>query len=107
MKPARRPLRTGAPCWSFRSVASAVARFLRLLHPLPHFGFDCVEVEARAPLHRRVIEKRLEFLAHQLLHEHESPELILEPIEVLLSPFLVPSLGHPVRSNGSRRRLVM
>ena len=88
-------------------LAGAFARRLRLLHLFRHLRFHCVEVEARAPLHRRVIQEGLEFLAYHLLDEHKAPELILEPIEVLLRPSFVPSFGQPVRSNGSRRRLVM
>ena len=41
-----------------------------------------------------------------LLDEHEAPEFVLEPVEVLLRSVLVPLSGQPVRSNGSRRRLV-
>src|SRR5271169_3386170 len=65
-------------------VARSLVRRLRLGHPFRHFSFDSVKVEARASLHRRVIEEGLEFLAHYLLDEHEAPELVLEPIEVLL-----------------------
>src|SRR5207245_8625142 len=41
----------------------------------------------RASLHRRVVEEGLEFLAHHLLDEDKTPELELEPIEVLLPAF--------------------
>ena len=71
-------------------LAGAFARRLRLLHLFRHLRFHCVEVEARAPLHRRVIQEGLDFLADQLLDEHKAPELILEPIEVLLRPFFRP-----------------
>ena len=53
-----------------------------------HLGFHGIEVEARAALHRRVFEEGLEFLAHHLLDEHKAPELILEPVEVLLRRLL-------------------
>src|SRR5258707_1273321 len=56
-------------------LASAFARGLRLGHPFPHLRFDRIEIEACAPLHRGIIEEGLEFLAHYLLDEHETPEL--------------------------------
>src|SRR5882724_528497 len=68
-------------------LAGAFAGRLGLLHPFGHFRFHRIKVETRAPLHRRVIEKGLEFLAHHLLDEDKAPELELEPIEVLLSTF--------------------
>ncbi len=42
------------------------------------------EVEARAALHRRELDGRLREFGHLLLHENKTPELELEPIEVLL-----------------------
>src|SRR5438552_5611582 len=69
-------------------LARAFARRLRLLHLFRHLRFHCVKIETRAPLHWRVIEEGLEFLAHHLLDEHKAPELELEPIEVLLRAFL-------------------
>src|SRR5947209_15016498 len=41
---------------------------------------DGVEVEARALLHRWVLDGRLGQLRHFLLHEHEPPELVHEPL---------------------------
>ncbi len=64
-----------------------------------------IEIEARALLHRRELEEGLE-LRHFLLDKHEAPELVLEPIEVLLRRLSSSRFGQPVRSNGSRRRLV-
>src|SRR3954452_812973 len=43
-----------------------------------------VEVEARALLHRRKLDRRHGELLHLLLHEDEAPELVLEPLEILL-----------------------
>ena len=74
-------------------LAGAFAGILRLLHLFRHLRFHCVEIEARAPLHRRVIEEGLEFLAHHLLDEDKAPELELEPIEVLLRPVFRPIAG--------------
>src|SRR5213080_5457796 len=71
-------------------LAGAFAGRLRLLHLFPHLRFHRVKIEARAQLHRRVIEESLEFLAHHLLDENKAPELELEPIEVLLSTFFRP-----------------
>src|SRR5262249_46297733 len=68
-------------------LASALARRLCFLHPFCHLRFHSVKVEARAPLHRWVIDEGLEFLGHHLLDEHKTPELELEPIEVLLRSF--------------------
>jgi hypothetical protein len=45
-------------------LASAFARRLRLLHLFRHLRFDRVKIEARATLHRRVIDEGLEFLGH-------------------------------------------
>jgi hypothetical protein len=61
---------------------------------LRHLGFDGVQIETRAPLHRREVEKGLEFLAHYLLDEHKAPELELEPIEVLL-PAVFRAIARP------------
>src|SRR4051794_24213064 len=71
----------------WQSVAGAFACLLGLGHPLAHFSFHGVEVEARAALHGRIVKERLQFLAHHLLHEHKAPELELEPVEVLLTAF--------------------
>ena len=60
-----------------------------------------------ALLHWRVFEEGLELLAHDFLNEDKSPELELEPIEVLLCPLFRPVVGPARASNGSRRRLVM
>src|SRR3954451_12192924 len=72
---------------------SAFRRRLRLLHLLCHFGFDSLEVEARALLHRRILKEGLERLAHYLLDKHETPELVLEPIEILLCAFFGAVVG--------------
>src|SRR5208283_3212576 len=85
---------------SFRSaqlVARPFGRFLRLLHLFAHLSFDCIKIEARAPLHRRIIKESLDFLANYLLDEHEAPELVLEPIEVLLRAILRP-IAWPARA---------
>ena len=70
------------------------------------FRLHGIEVEARALLHRRELDRRHGQLRHLLLDKHEAPEFVLEPVEVLLRPSLVPLSGQPVRSKGSRRRLV-
>src|SRR5438094_9296612 len=74
-------------------LASALGSRLRLLHLFRHFSFDRVKIETRAPLHWRVIEEGLEFLAHHLLDEYKAPELELEPIEVLLRAFFRSVVG--------------
>src|SRR5438132_11679462 len=75
-------------------LARAFSGRLSLLHLFRHLRFHCVKIEARAPLHWRVIEEGLEFLAHHLLDEHKAPALELEPIEVLLRAFF-PSVVRP------------
>ncbi len=56
---ARRP-----PLRSFLLLTSAFGRRLRLGHFFRHLRFERVKIEARAPLHRRVIEEGLDFLGH-------------------------------------------
>src|SRR5438045_5142957 len=68
-----------------RLLAGAFCGRLRLFHFFRHLRFHCVKIETRTLLHRRVIKKGLECLAHYLLDEDKTPELELEPIEVLLS----------------------
>src|SRR5215213_6975786 len=51
-----------------------------------------VEVEARALLHWRELDRRHGELLHLLLHEDEAPELVLEPLEILLRAGLGPVL---------------
>src|ERR1700723_2966370 len=79
------------------SVAGAFGCFLCLCHSCRHLSFYCVEVEARAPLHWRELDEGLEFFLHQLLDEDETPELVLEPVEVLLTAFFR-SIVWPARS---------
>src|SRR5262249_54732108 len=74
----------------------AAARRFGLRHPLRHLRLHRLEVEARAPLHRRKVEEGLELLGHDLLDEHEAPELELEPVEVLLRAVLRPVAGPPL-----------
>src|SRR5262245_6632861 len=74
-------------------LASAFGRSLSLFHPFRHFRFHRVEVEARAALHRWEVDEGLKFLGYDLLDQHKTPELELEPIEVLLSTFLRPIVG--------------
>src|SRR5215471_9827759 len=69
----------------------------RFGHSFAHLCLNCIEIKARAALHRRVIKERLELLSHQLLNEYEAPELVFEPIKVLLSPLFCPVAG-PART---------
>ncbi len=73
-------------------VATAFARRLRLGHPLRHLGLRCAKVETRAALHGRMVKEWLEFFAHHLLDKNETPELKLEPIEVLLCTRSLPTV---------------
>src|SRR6516165_7668193 len=72
------------------SIAGTLRRRLRLLYPFRHLRFDRIKIKACAALHRREVEEGLEFLGHHLLNEHKAPELVLEPIKVLLSAFFCP-----------------
>src|SRR5262249_5321326 len=59
--------------------------------------FHGIEVEARALLHRRILDGRVGQLHDLFLHEHEPPELVLEPLEVRLRPGLGAVVG-PARA---------
>ncbi len=70
-RPLRAARREGHFCyWPVPLLAASAC-----CHLFRHLRFHGVEVEARAALHRRVIEEGLEFLAHHLLDEHKAPEL--------------------------------
>ena len=61
------------------------------------FRLHGIEVEARALLHWRELHRSHCELLNLLLHKHEAPEFILEPIEVLLRSDLGPAVG-PART---------
>src|SRR5438876_9745427 len=61
------------------------------------FRFHGVEVEARALLHRRELDRSHGQLLYVLLDKHEAPEFVLEPREVILRPGLSPITG-PARA---------
>src|SRR3982074_354221 len=61
------------------------------------FRFHGIEVEARAFLHRRELDRSHGEFLHLLLDKYEAPELILEPVEVLLRTELCPAVG-PARA---------
>src|ERR1700688_4141070 len=73
-----------------RLIACAMRRLLCLAHLLLHLRLKRIEIEARAPLHRRVFEEGLDLLANDLLDEDEAPEFVFEPIEILLRAVLRP-----------------
>src|SRR4051794_15279808 len=78
-------------------LARALCRCLCLRHPFGHLGFDCVEIEARASLHRRILKECLELLTDYLLDEYEAPELVFEPVKVLLRAFFC-AVRRPARA---------
>src|SRR5437667_8979080 len=90
-RPATRAIRP--PRGSVLLLAGAFGRCVRLGHLFRQLRFDGFKIETRPFLHRRVIEEGLEFLADDLLDEHKTPELELEPIEVLLPSFFRPIVG--------------
>src|SRR5262249_29619240 len=49
--------------------------------------FDGLEIETCTALHWREVEERLQVLADNLLNEDKAPELVLEPVEILLRAF--------------------
>src|SRR5206468_690492 len=61
------------------------------------FRFYGIEVKARALLHRREFDRSLRQLLNLLLNEHEAPEFVFEPVEVLLRSGLSPIVG-PARA---------
>src|SRR5215208_6705966 len=61
------------------------------------FRFHGIEVEARAPLHRRELDRSHGQLLHLLLDKNEAPEFVLEPREVILRPGFGPIVG-PARA---------
>src|SRR6516164_3421300 len=84
-------LRAGPPA---EDQAISIARTFRsclcLLHPFRHLRLYSIKIKTRAALHRRKVEEGLEFFGHHLLNKDEAPELILEPIEILLRAFFCP-----------------
>src|SRR4051812_5019639 len=56
-----------------------------------------IEVEARAFLHRRELDRGHGQLLYLLLDKHEAPELVFEPVEVLLGAVFRPVVG-PARA---------
>src|SRR6476661_3202844 len=61
------------------------------------FRLHSIEVEARALLHRRKLDRRHRQLFHLLLHKHKAPEFVFEPVEVLLRAFFRPTI-RPARA---------
>ena len=59
--------------------------------------FDGIEIKARSTLHRREFDRRHREFFHLLLDKDEAPELVFEPVEILLGPFLGSAIG-PARS---------
>src|SRR6267143_4261054 len=60
-------------------------------------GLYGVEVEARALLHRRKLDRRHGQFLDLLLDEHETPEFVFEPVKVLLCSEPGPAIG-PARA---------
>jgi len=71
-----------------------MARLLRYRRPgRLDFRLYGIEVEARALLHRRKLDRRHRQLFHLLLNKHKAPEFVFEPIEILLSAFFGAAIG--------------
>src|SRR6185312_11557898 len=101
-------IENGINIWASRSSGVFVARF-SWCHPtgapgwVPVAGFACllghcgpgsldfrlhgIQIEACASLHGRKLDRRLRQLFDLLLNKHEAPELVFEPIEILLRAF--------------------
>src|SRR6476469_8827800 len=61
------------------------------------FRLHGIEVEARALLHGRKLDRRHRQLFHLLLHKHKAPEFVFEPVEVLLRALFRAAVG-PARA---------
>src|SRR6266704_6847862 len=57
------------------------------------FRLHGIEVEARAFLHRWELDRSHRELLNLLLDEDEAPELVFEPVEVLLRSVFSPAIG--------------
>jgi hypothetical protein len=57
------------------------------------FRLHGIEVEACAFLHRRKFDRSHGQFLHLLLNKHEPPELVFEPVEVLLRSEFYPTIG--------------
>src|SRR5882724_9490597 len=60
-----------------------------------YFRFHRIEIEARASLHRRKLDRSHRQFFHHLLNKHEAPEFIFEPVEVLLRTEFGLAIGPP------------
>ena len=87
----RRPERHKARSGRTSSVASLVARFGG--HGFLDLSLDGFQIEARAGLHRWKVDRCLGKLSHDLLDEHETPELEGEPV-VIGDRAIVPAVIH-------------
>src|SRR5947208_11468800 len=81
-------------------LAGTFAGCLCLLHPFRHLRFHCVKIETRAPLHRRVIEEGLEFLAHYLLTKTKRQNLEFEQSKYFRPASFGPLARQAMRPNG-------
>src|SRR2546423_11579453 len=61
------------------------------------FLFHGSQIEARALLHRRKLDRRHRQLFHLLLNKYKAPEFVFEPVEVLLRAVFSPTIG-PARA---------
>src|SRR5258705_10682579 len=81
-----------------RGMVKALAYLLRYRRPgCLDFRFHSIEIETRAPLHRRKLDRRHRQLFHLLLNKHKPPEFVFEPVEVLLRAVFSPAIG-PARA---------
>src|SRR5882672_10949740 len=81
-----------------RGMVKALAYLLRYRRPgCLDFRFHSIEIETRAPLHRRKLDRRHRQLFHLLLNKHEAPEFVFEPVKILLGTFFGPAIG-PARA---------
>ena len=90
-----RPNEPGSAFKAGRRRRGAVSLCITLASRAPgrlDLRFHGIEVEARALLHRRELDRGHRQLLDLLLDKHEAPELVLEPVEILLRPDLGPAL---------------
>src|SRR6266849_2409624 len=71
-----------------------MARLLRYRRPgCLDFRFHSIEIETRALLHRRKLDRRHGQLRDLLLNKYKAPEFVFEPVEILLGPLFGPAIG--------------
>ena len=83
----------GPPAVKVTEVSCQGLLLLRLFHPFRHLRFHGIEVEARAPLHRRVLEGRLASLPTSCWTNTKRQNSYLNQSKYCCAPSFVPLSG--------------